>query len=511
MAVNIHNLIAAIVPDVFCDPSVRKEVKDIAKKEGISKAAEKAKPFIVDEPMSYDSMKQNPLKNWGLRSPIEQHKLKYDSTAEGLEPIYFWILDFLGKSFKQVDKISDNFVSSPGSTHFSELGQKATIMQKEGAGMLGNVNQVLKSVLNLLYDLRDFRLRLKPYDKYKSGDAAEKESSILSLKQIWMDTVDVKRGTGSLNGLAQQLDFVTIRDAFMAAENVDLKYKGKEIDLNERVKRILKQRVREFFEWLDESEKELRKRYEIEKRYLQSQVNTLKLYSRWARPYLEAANKLEQHATPTAALVTTFNTIILELTLLAKDKYEPEEDVNQGNLPKLYNTISKKKYNPVVIVEFNFRGIPSRQGQSYTFGGITEMTFTSYALTDQEIKKLKEEMDKDNFNEIMQLIEGATTDSINKLQDEIDEYLDEDKKDEEKKKKEEQKKKDEDTNPFSALFSFFKSDKEKKSDDEVTPDSNYEKTLRSQAIISAREKCFAVFDVYKKVHNMPSHPSPYDG
>lgn len=508
MASNIHNLIAAISPDVFCDPSVRKEVKELVKKEGIAKAAEKAKPFISEEPFTYDSMKQNPLKNFGLRVPIEQHKLTYDSTAEGLEPIYFWILDFLSKSFKNVEKIIDNFVSSPGSSHFSEFGQKATVMQREAANMLGSVNNVLKSILNLLYDLRDFKLRLEPYEKLESGTGSEKESALLSLKQIWMDTVDIKRGTGSVNGLAQQLDFVTIRDGFMAAENEKLEFKGREIDLNERVKRILKQKVREFYAWLKESEVELKKRFEIEKRYLKSQVNTLKLYSRWIRPYLEAANKLEQRATPNAALVTTFNTILLELTLMAKDKYDPEDDVNQYLLPKMYKKITQKKYNPIVIVEFKFRGIPSKQGQHYTFGGVTEIVFTSYALTDQELKKFNEEVDKDNFKEVMQMIEGITTESIGELQEEIDQYLGEI---DGKEKKEETPKNNEDTNPFSALFSFFKSDKKaKENNNEITPDNNYEKTLRSQAIIIAREKCFAVFDVYKKAHGMPSHTSPYE-
>ena len=59
-----------------------------------------------------------------------------------------------------------------------------------------------------------------------------------------MDNVDIKRGTGSINGLAQQLDFVTIRDAFMSAGSLK---DVEKIDLNDRGKRILKPRVGEFF------------------------------------------------------------------------------------------------------------------------------------------------------------------------------------------------------------------------------------------------------------------------
>ena len=45
MAVNIHNLIAAISPDVFCNPSVKSEVKKILKEnQDYLKAAEKTQP-----------------------------------------------------------------------------------------------------------------------------------------------------------------------------------------------------------------------------------------------------------------------------------------------------------------------------------------------------------------------------------------------------------------------------------------------------------------------------------
>ena len=105
-----------------------------------------------------------------------------------------------------------------------------------------------------------------------------------------MDKVDLQRGQGSINAMSSgNLQFVTLRDAFLSAkspEDVD------KIDLNERVKRILKPRVQEFFEWKKRSEQELRKRFEIEKTYLKSQVAALKLQSKWAKPYLKAAEKL---------------------------------------------------------------------------------------------------------------------------------------------------------------------------------------------------------------------------
>jgi len=219
--------------------------------------------------------------------PAEEHKLVYDSTSETLEPVYFWILDFTNNLFDgKVEKLVDNFTASPGSGHFAELGARATRMQEEGMKILGSVNTVLKSIMNLIYDLKEFEIRLSHYNISHSEKKEEEDTGFLALKQIWMDNVDVKRGRGSINMLAQDLNFVTLRDAFMIARTVE---EVDKMDLNDRVKRILKPRLHEFLEWKKRSEVELRKRFEIEKGYLKSQVNSLKLYTRWVKPYIVSA------------------------------------------------------------------------------------------------------------------------------------------------------------------------------------------------------------------------------
>ena len=248
------------------------------------------------------------------------HTLVYDSPTEALEPLYFWILDFLGKIGLQTTKLVDNFASSPGSGHFSELGMKKSQMQEQAMRIMQTMNTILRSVLNLIYDLKEFKIRLSHYDAANSKDKHVKEAGILALKQIWMDKVDIQRGQGSINALSSgNLQFVTLRDAFLFAsspEDVD------KMDLNDRVKRILKPRIQEFFEWKKRSELELKKRYEIEKSYLKSQVGALKLQSRWAKPYLRAAEKLMQNEKleRSPALVTAFNTMILELSLMGKQE-----------------------------------------------------------------------------------------------------------------------------------------------------------------------------------------------
>jgi len=317
---DVSKVIACINPDKYYEgtPAQLKKFKSLVK-ENFWKAVEEAKP-----------------------SATEEHKLIYQSTSETLEPVYFWILDLMNDLFSgKVEKLMDNFTSSPGSGHFSELMGKATRMQEEAMKILGNANTVIKSIINIIYDLKEFEIRLQHYKDSHSEDKEKAESALLALKQIWMDNVDIKRGRGSINMLAQDLNFVTIRDAFMAAKSVE---EVDKMDLNDRVKRILKPRLAEFFEWKKRSERELKKRYEIEKTYLKSQVNALKLYSRWAKPYLKAATQLEQKEVGREpSLVTAFNTILLELTLLGKKQVNFEQAIVDKELPESFKKVKLKR------------------------------------------------------------------------------------------------------------------------------------------------------------------------
>ena len=99
----------------------------------------------------------------------------------------------------------------------------------------------------------------------------------------------------------------------------------------------------------------------------------------------------------------------------------------------------------------------------------------------------------------MNMIEGSTSESLEAIKVDLDEFLDD-------KKKEKEKEKSEDVNPFSALFSIFKSEKKKEKDDlskGVRKDSSEEKVLRSQAIIRARAECSKLYGGYKGANDMP--------
>ncbi len=456
--------------------------------------------------------------------PETEHKLVYQSGSETLEPVYFFILDLINNFGYKTEKLVDNFTSSPGSGHYSELSQRRGILHQQASKVLQDIGVLTKGILQTLYDLKDFQIRLQMYDKYHSKDKTKKEAALQALKQIWMDKVDMQRGQGSINAMASgQLGFQTLRDAFLVIKDESLKNeKGEEIDLNDRVKRILKSRIADFNIWIEHSERELRKRYKLQKDYLKTQYNSLKLYSRWARPYLKASSELEEKEQgKNPDLIKTFNTVLLELTLLGKQGIRVKEEAIQGNLPKDFQEekISRniRNYNKVILVDFYFRGIPQmiKQQGHFAFGGRVEVTFRAYALNDEELKKLNQELDKDTISTALGFSEEITEGSLKEMQDEIEYFIND--KDKLPHEEAEEKKKKDTSNPFTALVGGYNSSDKKNKDNKKDKDENkeeikdikkdnfFEEKVREYASEQASDQAFSFFDIYKKAHGMPSY------
>jgi hypothetical protein len=455
----------------------------------------------------------------GKFKPVLSFKLGFDSQQNQLEPIYYWLLDFVNGMGWKMEKTVDNFMASPGSGQFTEMNMKVTKMQEEGMKILGGMNQIIKSILNLVYDLKEFELRLAHYDDAKSDDPKINEAAMLALKQIWLDNVDMKKGRGAIHQMASmEMGYSTLREAFMMANSLediekmndkDGKYGGGII--NDSVMRILKPRISEFLKWKDYSEVELRKRFSIEKSYLKSQVETVRLYSAWMKPYLKAAEQLRQRGFDRdAALVNAFSTTMFELQLFGKQSV---------GSPKNYHP--KRKYFKVMIIGMVFRGHVSQrvtQKGDYGFGmgGKVDMTFDAYALNEEELRAAEELLKKEEIAESLQFSVDVAGDALKDLKDDLDKFLvsDEEKKKEDEKKKKTAKAEVQDINPFAALFGLGKK-KEKKKDvgekvilkaDEIKADNFMERKMRAVAAEGAAGSLYAAYDIYKKAHRMASAP-----
>lgn len=449
--------------------------------------------------------------------PEQEHELEYDSPSEQLEGIYFFILDLMRDMGLNTEKLTDNFSSSAGSSYFSEQGNRATAMQQQGTQLLERVNSVARSVLNIVYDLRDFQTRLEHYDNLHDKNKETREAARLALKQIYMDKVDMQKGNSAIKILATQGGFPMLIDTFLAAKD---EKQVDEMDLNERQKRLLRPKVQDFNNWVEKSEKELRKRYDMERNYLKSQVNSLKLYSRWAKPYMKAAQQLEQKEQGSNPdMVKSFNTLILELTLFGKQKLDIKSEAESGELPydfakdKFLKTF-KRDYYTCILVDFYFRGMPKQAGQQqqYTFGGKTTVTFKGFALNEEEINQLKDEIENSDITNALKTIEGITEEGLERLEGDIREFLsDAETSHLVKKKEEKEKKADKGKNPFLALIGAYNQSGEssnsgKDSKGKISPDSWLEKEhLRGTAIDNSKEIAFNLFNTYKKASGMPTY------
>jgi hypothetical protein len=218
-----------------------------------------------------------------------------------------------------------------------------------------------------------------------------------------------------------------------------------------------------------------------------------------------AAQQLETKPSTRAALVKAFNRTILEITVLGKHTLDPKALAIAKKLPDLFKEEKnlkklKRKYHPCILIDFVFTAVP-KQG---TYLGKAEVDFKSYALNDQELAKLKEQIEEADVGDVLNLIEGATEESINQLKDDINGFLEEEVIKPEKKP---EKKKSDESNPFLALVGYYgKEEKEGKPVEKIKPDTFLEAThLRTYAAESAKDILFNLFDIYKKAHQMPSY------
>ncbi len=467
--------------------------------------------YLINDP-AYSKEKNNLLMELAplaIKDPLVNYNLIYDSLSEGLEPIYFWILDFMGDSSPagldlKVWKGSEMFEASVTSGYFGEIGQRSSLMQQKAMEYLATINNIIKSVLNLIYDLREFEIRLGPYDILKnSTDKEKKTAALYSLKGIWMDQVDAKKGRGSINLLVQDLQFVTLRDAFFFVN--EPKNINNDLDLNERVKNILRRKLEEFNEWKEYSEKEIRKRYEIERIYLKAQEGTLRIYANWLKPYLIAAQKLRMRGSSGKVsdltnphIVNSFSNMEMEIKLYGKREIKP------GHVHKSFEEVEiDTKYFAVTEVTLKFRSVPSalsgQGGRHYVHGGRTDIIIKAYALDNIELEAVENlEMYED-----LKLIDEYVGTSLVKLQEEINKYTSEP----EKEDKDKNVNKIKFENPFKGLFSGFK-EIYNPLRDSISPKKKYSSVIYEELEKLSGEKAkstaYLIYNTYKKTHGMLS-------
>lgn len=452
---------------------------------------------------------------------IRKYEYEEDSFNPSVEPKYFWVIDFLKTMRYKVKKHWEKMGASVVSQFFGEMSTRRQFLERRGMEIMSTVNTVVKTIINLLYDLRELDRRLKTYDQLESKDPKLVEAADASLKRVWMDEVDTRKGGASINAMSQKgLEFITLRDAFMiakSAEEVD------KLEVNDRVKRILTMRLDEYLKWRDESNGELHMRKRVERAYLKSEVDSLKLYSQWARPYLKAAQRLqfEDVNLNDTDLIQAFDQNFIEIKVRGTSEIRlkqffkkagqerdvaPPESWPEDKKEAFKNEMYGPPVYSVMDVTFTYRTKPALVSQTqggggaYRYLGKLNIKFESYLLTPEEFNLLEKQED----SEALDFIEGMTKESLDAMKKDINEYLDEE--DSEEKAKEEKKKGE--SKPL--LDQWFGKIGEKGGLLGGLNTGIFDKAKLTQRMAAARAKvadhAFNIYDIFKKAHGMLSFP-----
>ncbi|MEM0325345.1 MAG: hypothetical protein QXW35_05570, partial [Candidatus Aenigmatarchaeota archaeon] len=170
---------------------------------------------------------------------------------------------------------------------------------------------------------------------------------------------------------------------------VDISYYEKNNIVNERVISILKSRLTEFYNWLEQSEKYIREREKMLKAYLIHQINSLVYYTEIAKPYLKAAKMLIQKNYDNPDLVKALESVMIEITLLASDV---EKEISEWDFNK--KELITKKYIPVYEINILSRSRPTLQALTperspiYTYFGRIDIIYRAYLLEKSEYEEL---------------------------------------------------------------------------------------------------------------------------
>lgn len=447
-----------------------------------------------------------------------EYKLQIDSMQAGVEPHYYWILDFLKKpghfglgmsgDAGRVDKLKDIYTAGVASAYWGSVEQRKGLQQDKISSYLATVGKMTKDTFQIVREIRIIKERLAFYYSSEKGD----DSAEVALKGTWIDMVEGgAKNPASVYGLASQVGFAILPDLFFRVKpktpkEVDAAVEkvGRDIGLNKKILEVLGRKLRQFMEWREKTFGELKQRERFVLKYLRQHYNTIRLYMNWLRPYLRNVRELQMRGEPTdAALAKAFDTSRIELELLGV-KYEYVEETPEG-----YQTTHRfRKYFPAVWVNIKFTAIPMMAyQQEYQRGaihsGTTEIAIRGVVLTEDDLVKYKEEQEKEDMEIISSVFE-----SMEALGDEFKDYLREAGEKIEEKEVEEEKKQTVFTpfvdifRGFGDMFGAFKIKKEKPKEGVISitkAEEAFEKNTAKKAVMKL---AFVTYDVFKKSHKM---------
>ncbi|MBR9676801.1 hypothetical protein GOV04_01555 [Candidatus Woesearchaeota archaeon] len=466
------------------------------------------------------------------------YRLVFESYTHSVEESYYWILNHLKEDlgFTLQEKVIDTFTASEQSAFWGASAQRLSLQQQNAQNYLRTISEMLNGVYQLVREIRNIDINLSYYadvqkaieeekklgrNKISKGLLDKRNDAEIVLKDKWVTQVEGgTKSPTSVLGLSQQVGFATLPDLFYkthvnSKEDIGSRMDKLAKDFNPSVLRVLREKLREFFEWKEHTQKELEVRKNFQVKYLRQMFNSVRLYAQWARPYMKHANRLssKDRMIEDPSLIAAFDGALIEIETLCMKKFS-EKTAN-------------KDFYSVISVSVNHKTRPSldyqrdqHQHRGPIHVGATEIVLRAYAWDDEQLQNYRD-MRKEEDLALLAEIDTGIKDSLESLGDEMKTYLKEAGESfeltREEKKAETVSKKKKDSHkqhffepfyaPFAPIVMFYK----RKSGEKTRLPSGKKETkhhkwlkkgVKDSALKTASGMMWHVYKNYKKSHRM---------
>jgi len=231
------------------------------------------------------------------------------------------------------------------------------------------------------------------------------------------------KNPASVYGMARELQFVTLPDLFYSIHPItpsEVDIEVDRTDFNNKVKEVLKRKLRQFAEWKVSTHSEVQTRHDFTLKYLRQHFDIIKMYMAWVKPYLRNIQRMDmKDMTKSPDLINAFEGSLVEIEFLAK-LLPTRREIGKEIL------FNKEVYS-VVLATFNYRTKPEMNySQEYQRGplhvGMCEMTLRAYAWTQKQINDYIKMNDEEDF-QLLASIDGSVKAAMEALGEEFESYL----------------------------------------------------------------------------------------
>ena len=360
-------------------------------------------------------------------SPARRFRIVMDDANHNIESSYYWFIKYLNETwgFEQMIKIIDTNASSVASSTFGNLQSRLSAQQNMASQYLKGISEMIKGLFQIVREIRVIDERLQYYYDSDGDGKGNKETALSSeivLKGLWVDQVEGgAKNPGSVYGLSQTIGFTILPDLFFR-----VKIRGKKtleedvnaLKFNEKVKEVLKRKLRQYYEWKWRTKKELETRRDFEIKYMRQHYDTIKLYMAWAKPYLRNVRRLQLYEKnmENANIIQAFESQIIEFeTLFVRNDFG-----KNGTVGGVASVISVHMFYRVKP-ELSFHSYEyQNKGPIHT--GKADITIRSYAWTPDEISNYQKYREDDELD-LMTSIDNSVAAAMDALGDDLKRYL----------------------------------------------------------------------------------------